>query len=178
MKQAGANVLEIMDELQLAVERLNAARLGPLGLQLTQVYDETVYVRSAISLVQNSLLVGAVLAITVLLLFLRSGTSTLIVAVAIPISLIGTFLMMSWLGRTLNVISLAGLAFAVGMAVDNSIVVLENIYRHRQMGMSRGVAAVDGAKEVWGRGAREHADDHCGIHSDCLYRRGGRTAVR
>ena len=150
MKQAGANVLEIMDELQLAVERLNAARLGPLGLQLTQVYDETVYVRSAISLVQNSLLVGAALAITVLLLFLRSGTSTLIIAVAIPISLIGTFLMMSWLGRTLNVISLAGLAFAVGMAVDNSIVVLENIYRHRQMGKSRGVAAVDGAKEVWG----------------------------
>lgn len=106
--------------------------------------------RSAISLVQNSLLVGAALAITVLLLFLRSGTSTLIIAVAIPISLIGTFLMMSWLGRTVNVISLAGLAFAVGMAVDNSIVVLENIYRHRQRGKSRSVAAVDGAKEVWG----------------------------
>ncbi len=150
MKQPGANVLDIMDELQLTVERLNEARLAPLGLQLVQVYDETVYVRSAISLVQSSLLVGASLAIVVLLLFLRSVTSTLIIAVAIPTSLIGTFLMMSWLGRTLNVISLAGLAFAVGMAVDNSIVVLENIYRHRQIGKSRSVAAVDGAKEVWG----------------------------
>ena len=150
MKQAGSNVLEIMDELQLTMKRLNAERLAPLGLQLTQMYDETGYIRSALSLVQNSLLIGAVLAITVLLLFLRSATSTLIIAVAIPISLIGTFLMMSWFGRTLNVISLAGLAFAVGMAVDNSIVVLENIYRHRQMGKSRSVAAVDGAKEVWG----------------------------
>ena len=150
IKQAGANVLEIMDELQLAVERLNTERLTPLGLQLTQNYDETVYLRSAISVVQSSLFIGALLAIIVLLLFLRSATSTLVIAVAIPTSLIGTFLMMSWLGRTLNVISLAGLAFAVGMAVDNSIVVLENIYRHRQMGKPRSVAAVDGAKEVWG----------------------------
>ena len=150
VKQAGSNVLDIMDELVVVVDRLNAGRLAPLGLQLSQIYDETEYIRSAIDLVQNSLLIGAVLAVTVLLLFLRSGTSTLIVAVAIPISLIGTFLMMSWFGRTLNVISLAGLTFAVGMAVDNSIVVLENIYRHRQMGKSRGVAAVDGTKEVWG----------------------------
>ena len=150
MRQPGSNVLDLMDELKATTARLNAGRLAPLGLQLTQMYDETVYVRSAISLVQNSLLIGAALAIVVLMLFLRSATTTLIIAVAIPTSLIGTFLMMSWLGRTINVISLAGLAFAVGMAVDNSIVVLENIYRHRQMGKSRGAAAVDGAKEVWG----------------------------
>ena len=150
MRQPGSNVLDLMDELKATTARLNAERLPPFGLQLTQVYDETDYVRSAISLVQNALLIGAGLAIVVLLLFLRSGTTTLIIAVAIPTSLIGTFLMMSWLGRTINGISLAGLAFAVGMAVDNSIVVLENIYRHRQMGKSRGTAAVDGAKEVWG----------------------------
>ena len=78
----------------------------------------------------------------------RSGTSTLIIAVAIPISLIGTFLMMSWLGRTLNVISLAGLAFAVGMAVDNSIVVLENIVRLRGQGMGPRAAAVRGAAAI------------------------------
>ena len=150
MRQPGSNVLDIMDALKASVERLNAGRLAPLGLRLKLVYDETLYVRSAMSLVQTSLLIGAALAIAVLLLFLRSGTSTLIIAVAIPTSLIGTCLMLSWFGRTLNVISLAGLAFAVGMAVDNSIVVLENIYRHRQMGKSRGMAAVDGAKEVWG----------------------------
>ena len=72
-----------------------------------------------------------------LLLFLRSASSTLVVAVAIPISVIGTFLLMLVFGRTLNVVSLAGMAFAVGMVVDNSIVVLENIYRHRQMGKPR-----------------------------------------
>ena len=85
-----------------------------------------------------------------LLVFLRSRSSTLVIAIAIPISIIGTFLMMNWFGRTLNVISLAGMAFAVGMVVDNSIVVLENIYRHRQMGKSRFQAAHDGATEVWG----------------------------
>ncbi|MGB6362963.1 MAG: efflux RND transporter permease subunit, partial [Thermoanaerobaculia bacterium] len=90
------------------------------------------------------------LAIMVLLVFLRSRSSTLVIAIAIPISIIGTFLMMNWFGRTLNVISLAGMAFAVGMVVDNSIVVLENIYRHRQMGKSRFQAAHDGATEVWG----------------------------
>ena len=172
IKQAGANVLEIMDELQLAVERLNTERLTPLGLQLTQNYDETVYLRSAISVVQSSLFIGALLAIIVLLLFLRSATSTLVIAVAIPTSLIGTFLMMSWLGRTLNVISLAGLAFAVGMAVDNSIVVLENIYRHRQMGKPRSVAAVDG------RGPREHLDDGCRFCANRVHRRGSRSTVR
>ena len=150
VKQPGSNVLEVMAQVKSAVVRLNAERLNPMGLRLTQIHDETEYVNSAIALVQNSLLIGAALAVTVLLLFLRSGTSTLVIGVAIPISLIGTFLLMSLFGRTINVISLAGLAFAVGMAVDNSIVVLENIYRHRQMGKSRGTAAVDGAKEVWG----------------------------
>ena len=134
VKEPGSNVLEVMAALKQTVARLNEQLLRPRGLQLTQVYDETDYVRGAIGLVFQSLIIGCLLAVTVLLLFLRSGTGTLVVAVAIPISIIGTFLMMLVFGRTLNVISLAGLAFAVGMVVDNSIVVLENIYRHRQMG--------------------------------------------
>ena len=117
---------------------------------LTQGYDETEYVESAIDLVQQSLLVGGVLAIFILVLYLRSGSSTLVIGVAIPISVIGTFLLMYVFGRTLNVISLAGMAFAVGMVVDNSIVVLENIYRHRQMGKSLFLAATEGTEEVWG----------------------------
>jgi HAE1 family hydrophobic/amphiphilic exporter-1 len=84
------------------------------------------------------------------MVFLRSISSTLIIGIAIPISAVGTFLGMSLLGRNLNVVSLAGLAFAVGMLVDNSIVVLENIYRHRQMGKGRWQAAYDGTTEVWG----------------------------
>ncbi|HSF15875.1 MAG TPA: efflux RND transporter permease subunit [Vicinamibacteria bacterium] len=150
IRETGSNVLEVMEGLRDAVDRLNDDLLGSRGLRLVQVYDETEYVESAITLVQQSLIVGGILAIVVLLLYLRSGSSTLVIAVAIPISVIGTFLMMYAFGRTLNVISLAGMAFAVGMVVDNSIVVLENIYRHRQMGKPQFGAAYDGAREVWG----------------------------
>ncbi len=150
IKEPGSNILEVMKQLKDTVARLNDDLLDPRGLALRQVYDETEYIGSAIDLVQQSLVIGAFLAVIVLLLFLRSGTSTLVVGTAIPISLIGTFIFMKWFGRTINVISLAGMAFAVGMVVDNSIVVLENIYRHRQMGKSRFHAAADGAMEVWG----------------------------
>ncbi len=150
LKEPGSNILDVMAGLKEQVARLNAELLQPRGLQLMQSYDETDYIRGAIGLVRQSLFVGGFLAIIILLLFLRSGTSTLVIAVAIPISIVGTFLMMTWFDRTLNVISLAGMAFAVGMVVDNSIVVLENIYRHRQMGKPRFTAAYDGAREVWG----------------------------
>jgi len=150
VRETGANVLEVMDGLRDTRDRVERELLARRGLRLVQAWDETEYIESAIDLVQQSLIVGGLLAIMVLLLFLRSRSSTLIIAVAIPISVIGTFLMMDWFGRTLNVISLAGLAFAVGMVVDNSIVVLENIYRHRQMGKNRIRAANDGAAEVWG----------------------------
>ena len=150
LKEPGTNVMEVMAGLRQVVERLNSDVLEARGLRLTQVYDETDYIESSIDLVRQSLVVGGLLAIAILLMFLRSVTSTLIIAIAIPISIVGSFLMMYLFGRTLNVISLAGMAFAVGMVVDNSIVVLENIYRHRQMGKSRPEAAYDGAREVWG----------------------------
>ena len=150
VKQSGENVLEVMAGLKAAVERLNRELLAPRGLLLSQVYDETEYIHRSMALLRQSLYVGGTLAILVLLVFLRSLTSTLVVAVAMPVSLVGTFLMMLWFDRSLNVISLAALAFAVGMVVDNSIVVLENIYRHRQMGKPRREAAYAGTVEVWG----------------------------
>ncbi len=150
IRESGSNILEVMSELREVVSRLNGSLLRPRGLELIQVYDETDYINSAIALVRQSIFIGGLLAVIALLLFLRSGTSTLVVAVAIPISIVGAFLMMYVFGRTLNVISLAGMAFAVGMVVDNAIVVLENIYRHRQMGKDRVAAAYDGASEVWG----------------------------
>ena len=150
VKEPGANLLDLMAVLQQRLADINERLLKPRGLRLVQVYNESTYIHSSIELVQQSLVVGGCLAIAVLLIFLRSFSSTLVVAVAIPISVIGTFLMMNFFGRTLNVISLAGMAFAVGMVVDNSIVVLENIYRHRQMGKSRFEAAYIGASEVWG----------------------------
>jgi HAE1 family hydrophobic/amphiphilic exporter-1 len=149
-KQAGANVMEIMAEIDRRVDRLNRDVLGPRGLELDNAWDQTSYIESAIGLVRSNLLIGGMLAVIVLLLFLRSASSTLIVTLAIPIAIIGTFLLMGVFGRTINVISLAGLAFATGMVVDNSIVVLENIYRHRQMGKDMWDAAHDGASEVWG----------------------------
>ncbi len=150
VRAPGANLLEVMAEIRETVARVNRELLNERGLYVALVYDSTEYIESAIDLVQQSLVLGGSLAIVVLLLFLRSRSSTFVVAVAIPISVIGTFLMMAAFGRTLNVISLAGMAFAVGMVVDNSIVVLENTYRHRQRGKTRFRAAFDGATEVWG----------------------------
>ncbi len=150
VRDPASNVLDVMRDLKATIEDLNEHVLAPRGLHLVQSYDETQYVESAIDLVQQSLVVGGLLAIGVLLLYMRSASSTFVIAVAIPISVVGTFLMMFLFGRTLNVISLAGMAFAVGMVVDNSIVVLENIYRHRQSGKSRFEAALTGAREVWG----------------------------
>jgi HAE1 family hydrophobic/amphiphilic exporter-1 len=150
VKESGANAIEVMDGLRQAMKELNKGLLKGKKLALINVYDETNYIRSAINLVKENLIIGGFLAIAVLLLFLRSASSTLIIATAIPISVIGTFVVMAFLGRTINVISLAGMSFAVGMVVDNSIVVLENIYRHMQMGKSRMKASYDGTVEVWG----------------------------
>ena len=149
-KEPGANVLEVMEGVKAQLAELNEEILAPRGLELLQAYDQTDYIYSSIDLVEQNLYVGGALAILVLLLFLRNFSSTLVVAVAIPISMIGVFLVMQSTGRTINVISLAGMAFAVGMVVDNAIVSLENIYRHRQMGKPRAQAAYDGAREVWG----------------------------
>ena len=149
-RETGANVLTVMDGIRTAVGELNEGPLAREGLYLKQVYDETDYIYSAISLVRNNIFVGGALATIVLLLFLRSLSSVLIIVTSIPISIVGTFLVMSLVGRNINVISLAGMAFAVGMVVDNAIVALENIFRHRQMGKARMKAALDGALEVWG----------------------------
>lgn len=150
IRETGANVLEVMTALKEKVSQINEAMLLPRGLRFVQVYDETEYIDSAIGLLKENLYEGGLLAILVLLLFLRSFTSTAIIAVSIPITVIGTFLVMNIFGRTLNVVSLAGMAFGVSMSVDNTIVILENIYRHRQLGKSRFTAAYDGTIEVWG----------------------------
>jgi len=150
IRQAGTNVLEVMNGLKKTMEELNQGILALEGLRLRQVYDETEYIDSAIELVQRNLWVGGTLAILMLLLFLRSFSTTLIIATAIPISIVGTFILMVALGRNINVISLAGMAFAAGMVVDNSIVVLENIFRLHQQGETKAKAAYRGASEVWG----------------------------
>lgn len=150
VRETGSNVIEVMTGIREALAALNKDALPDAQLYLTQVYDETVYIDSSIQLVRQNIFVGGGLAAIILLLFLRSGRATLVVSLAIPVSVIGAFVAMSALGRSLNVISLAGIAFAVGMVVDAAIVVLENIYRLREKGMSSREAAYLGAKQVWG----------------------------
>ena len=149
-RETGANVIETMKGIEEAVAELNDFVVPDAGLTLQQVYNETVYINSAIDLVQQNIWIGGTLAAIILLLFLRSPRATLIVSLAIPVSVIGCFVAMAALGRSINVVSLAGLAFAVGMVVDAAIVVLENIYRLRESGVPAVRAAYEGAKQVWG----------------------------
>ena len=149
-KEAGANVLELTESMRNTVNELNEGVLKDNNLWIDWVYDQTPYINNAIDNVRNNLMLGGVLAIIVLFTFLRSVSSTITVALAIPISAVGTFLFMYFLGRNINVVSLAGISFAVGMLVDNAIVVLENIDRHRRMGKTPYHASYDGASEVWG----------------------------
>ncbi|KPK27005.1 MAG: acriflavin resistance protein [Desulfobacterales bacterium SG8_35_2] len=148
--EPGTNILAMTERVQEVVDWLNEEKLAPRDIKLEWVYDQRRYINGAIDLIKQNILIGGMLAICVLLVFLRSIRSTLVVATSIPISVIGTFILMSAMGRNLNVISLAGIAFAVGMLVDNAIVVIENIDRHRKMGKSAFSAAYDGTREVWG----------------------------
>ncbi|NCC26148.1 MAG: efflux RND transporter permease subunit, partial [Deltaproteobacteria bacterium] len=148
--EPGVNVLDLTRAVEQVVLDLNENMLEPRGLHLNWVYDQRPYIQGAIDLVKNNILIGGILAVLVLFIFLRSLSSTIIVTLSIPISIIGTFMFMDILGRNLNVISLAGIAFAVGMLVDSAIVVLENIDRHRGMGKRPFDAAYDGVREVWG----------------------------
>lgn len=149
-KEKGANVLDMTDAVEVVVKRLNASILADKKLVLKMVYDQRPYINTATNLVKRNIIIGSFLAICVLLLYLRSVRATLITGIAIPISAVGCFVFLWLLGRNLNVVSMAGISFAVGMLVDNSIVVLENIDRHRKEGKGAFDAAYEGTKEVWG----------------------------
>ncbi len=145
-----ANVVDVTNEVERVITELNNGALKEKGLYFKWLHDQRGYIIGSIELVKNNILVGGILAVIVLLLFLRSITATAIIGVAIPISVIATFIIFEMLGRSLNTISLAGISFAVGMLVDSAIVVLENIDRHRQMGKGFFLSAYDGTNEVWG----------------------------
>ncbi|QFS83713.1 Efflux pump membrane transporter BepE [Roseivivax sp. THAF40] len=150
VREQGANVITTMAEVKTVLRELEEGPVAAQNLQLEQVYDETVYIEGAIDLVTQNIWIGGLLAASILLIFLRSPRATLVISMAIPVSIVATFVAMAVTGRTLNVISLAGIAFAVGMIVDAAIVVLENIFRLREEGKSRREAAYIGAKQVWG----------------------------
>ena len=149
-RENGANVLQTLNAVKKVVDELNEGIVAEKGLVLAQSFDASVFIYRAINLVTSNLLLGVCLAVGVLWLFLRRLRATLIVAMAIPISLLATFVLLKLTGRSLNIISLAGLAFATGMVLDAAIVVLENIVRKREQGLDAASAAESGSQQVWG----------------------------
>ena len=148
--EGDANIVKLTDDVEAMVKHINETQLKDMGLHIRWLNDKRDYIQGSIDLVQQNILVGGILAIIVLLIFLRAVSSTTVIALAIPISIISTFIILEMLGRSLNTISLAGISFSVGMLVDSAIVVLENIDRHKKMGKKFFDAALDGTQEVWG----------------------------
>jgi hydrophobic/amphiphilic exporter-1 (mainly G- bacteria), HAE1 family len=149
LRKTGANTVEVMRRVKAEIAYLNRLYEGK-NLRFEQVYDETVYIDQGISLVTDNIVTGGLLAALALLIFLRNVWTVGIMAITIPVGVIATFIFIDAFGRSLNIIMLAGLAFAVGTVMDNSIVVLENIFRHRAMGKRPFEAAIEGTAEVWG----------------------------
>jgi multidrug efflux pump subunit AcrB len=148
-REPGSNVIAIKRALTPVVEDLNRGLLARSGLELRLVNDDVKYVQDSVGNVFQNLLLGALLATLVMYLFLRSRQATFVGVLGIPVCTLAAFLGLLLAGRTINVISLAGIAFAIGMTVDNTIVVLENIERLRRSGMERLQATVSGVREVW-----------------------------
>ena len=148
-KAVGTNVIELKQKVIAVMDELNAGILQQNGLRMRLSSEDARYVERSVDTVVKNLIIGGMLAVAVLLLFLRSVSATLIGALGIPICILAAFLGLSLAGRSINVISMAGIAFAIGMTLDNSIVALENTARHLAMGKKRFAAALEGITEVW-----------------------------
>ncbi|MFH1384494.1 MAG: efflux RND transporter permease subunit [Candidatus Omnitrophota bacterium] len=146
-KQAGGNTIAVVDSIKEGLPSI--FRELPRGVTVAIIYDHSSFIKKAIQGVCDAAIQGGILAIIILFLFLRDVRSSLVVATAIPISIMGTFFLMYAWGLTVNMMTLGGLALGVGMLVDNSIVVIENIYRYRQMGVGAKAAAIVGTNEVF-----------------------------
>ena len=148
-REAGSNVIDIKYAMIDAMAAINREVLNPAGMELELTAEDAGYVESSIANVWTNLAIGIVLVTAVMFLFLRSGRVTMVGMIGIPICTIAAFLGLMLAGRTINVISLAGVAFAIGMTLDNSIVVLESIDLERRKGVDKFRAAVRGVKKVW-----------------------------
>ena len=144
-KQPIANTVEVVDALRKAIPKMIGI---PPGVQLGISFDQSVYIRQSIKNLIEQALHGSLLAAAVILLFLRNLTSTLIISVAIPLSILVTFIVLYFTNQTLNVFTMGGLALGIGRLVDDSIVELENIQRHLNVDRNRWDAIVNAAREV------------------------------
>lgn len=147
LKQSDANTVKVVDGVKEEIAKIQKEKADK-NIQVNYVFDQSDYIKQSLNSVKRSGYEGAILAIIVLYLFLRNLRSTMIIALAIPLSIISTFILMYFSGMTLNLLSMGGLALGIGRMVDDAIVVLENIYRHRQNGYSLYDAARLGSAEV------------------------------
>jgi len=145
-RQPGANIIQTVDRIRSQLGFLKATI--PQGIDMTIVMDRTTTIRASVNDVERSLIISVVLVILVVFLFLRSGRATLIPSVAVPVSLIGTFAVMYLFGFSLDNLSLMALTISTGFVVDDAIVVMENITRHLEDGMTPLAASLQGAKEI------------------------------
>ena len=145
-KESGANTVIAANRVNRELESIE--KLLPGDISLINIYDSSEFIKKTVEEVTSTLLIGAVLAILVLYIFLRSLSSTISIGLAIPISVISTFTLFYFADLTLNMMTLGGLALGIGMMVDNGIVVSENIYRHRELGEDAMLASEEGANEV------------------------------
>ncbi len=150
LRENRANVLETLGRVKAKVAELRQGPLAQKGLGIEQSFDASVFIKRAVGMVGGNLIAGLFLAIGVLWWFLRDRRATALIATAIPVSILATVIVLQLTGRSLNVISLAGLAFAVGMVLDAAIVVAENIVRLREKGEIPTAAALKGTKDVQG----------------------------
>jgi multidrug efflux pump len=145
-RQPGANIIETVDRVRAQLPSIQATI--PLGIDTTIVLDRTTTIRASVSDVERTLIISIGLVILVVFVFLRNGRATLIPAVAVPVSLVGTFAVMYLFGYSLDNLSLMAMTIATGFVVDDAIVVMENIARHLENGMSPFVATLKGAEEI------------------------------
>lgn len=146
MKQSGTNTVAVVDQLYAELDQQKSSM--PQSMSVMALSDQSKFIRASINTLVHDTLIGGVLAIMIILLFLKSASNTVIIATAIPISVISTFALMYFADMSINIMSLGGLTLGIGMIVDDAIVVLENIHRHRERGMSIMESAVKGTKEV------------------------------
>ncbi|WP_411816088.1 efflux RND transporter permease subunit [Hyphococcus sp. DH-69] len=149
-RSPGSNTLEAINAVTEVIDELNAGPLDQMGLAIHKSFDPSVFIKRAIALLSGNLVIGVMLAIGALWLFLRRTAATFIIAASIPICLMSTLVVLNLFGRSINVISLAGLAFATGMVLDAAIVVLENFVRLREEGRTPFEAAEQAVGQVFG----------------------------
>lgn len=149
LREPGSNTLDAIDAVLAEVEMFNQNELRSIGARIEKSFDPSVFIKRALSFLGGNLLLGTLLAVGLLWLFVRRSRATVIIAATVPVCLLATLAVLGMAGRSINVISLAGLAFATGMVLDAAIVVMENFVRLRKHGTAPGPAALEAVSQVW-----------------------------